>query len=169
MKQKMTPPIVETVIEESEEEDNFDQTSEEKTQSWFPRRVCNVASLGACESRTDLDLCAHTTVLGEHCIIVHKTNCTANVSPFLPELGTGKKVQIVTGAVACDHPDGASESTKTGSSPSEPANWVRRTGFDPVPPMIAPRMPFLGRQCPVPNGVTSCQMGFFTPTFQITC
>jgi hypothetical protein len=89
---------VETV---EEEDDAFDQTSNERNQSWF-----TVASLGAYESRTDLDSHADTTVLGKHCLVVCKTNRTANVSPFLPELGTAEKVEIITGAIAYDHPEG---------------------------------------------------------------
>jgi hypothetical protein len=39
-------------------------------------------------------------------MVIHHTNCTADVLPFLPELGTTEKVQIITGAIAYDHPDG---------------------------------------------------------------
>jgi hypothetical protein len=45
-------------------------------------------------------------VLGKHCLIVYETGHTADVSPFLPGLGTAEKVQIITGTVTYDHPDG---------------------------------------------------------------
>jgi hypothetical protein len=64
----------------------------------------NVSSLDSYESRTDLDLHADTTVLGKHCMIVYDTNRTADVSPFLPELGTAEKVRIII--AYDDHPDG---------------------------------------------------------------
>ena len=103
--QKKMPPIVETVLEDDEDCD-LDQTSGETEPSWFPRPVYNVSSFGSYESRTDLDSHADTTVLGKHCTIIYTTNRTADVSPFLPELGTAEKVPIVCGAIAYDHPDG---------------------------------------------------------------
>ena len=39
-------------------------------------------------------------------MVIYDTNRTADVSPFLPELGTTEKVRIVTGAIAYDHSDG---------------------------------------------------------------
>ena len=52
----MLQPIVETVHEESEEEseEEFDQTPEERDESWFPRQIYNVSASGTYESRTDL-------------------------------------------------------------------------------------------------------------------
>ena len=46
------------------------------------------------------------TSLGKHCMVVFDTNRTADISPFLPELGTAEKVRIITGAITYDHPDG---------------------------------------------------------------
>ena len=107
LEQKRMPPIVETVFEE-ENDDDFDQASEWNTfsPSWFPRPIYNVASSATYESRTDLDSHADTTVLGKHCEIIYTAKRTADVSPFLPELGTAEKVPIVCGAIAYDNPDG---------------------------------------------------------------
>jgi len=98
-------PIVETVHEESEE--NFDQTPEEQDVSWFPCPIYNVSASSTYESRTDLDSHADITVLHKYCMVFYGTNRTADVSPFLPELGTAEKVRIVVGTITYDHhPDG---------------------------------------------------------------
>jgi hypothetical protein len=73
----------------------FDQTPQLLEPSWFPRPTYNVSSFNAYESRTDLDSHADTTVLGKHCIVVHDTNRTADVSPFLPDLGTAEKSALL--------------------------------------------------------------------------
>ena len=102
---KALPPIAETVHEEEPEED-LDQTPTQQNESWLPRPTYNVSASRTYKSRTDLDSQADTTVLGKHCVVVFDTNRTADVSPFLPELGTAEKVRIIKGAVAYDHPDG---------------------------------------------------------------
>jgi hypothetical protein len=53
---------------------------------------------------TDLDSHADTTVLGKHCLVIYDTNRTT--FPFLPGARNRRKVKIITGAIACDHPDG---------------------------------------------------------------
>ena len=93
---KAAPPVVETVYEEEPEED-LDQTPAQQNESWFPRPTYNVSSSGTYESRTDLDLHADTTVHGKHCMVVFDTNRTADVSPFVPELGTAETVRIIMG------------------------------------------------------------------------
>jgi hypothetical protein len=100
------PAICETIIEESDDKIGSEEpTPQERDQSWFPGPQYKVSSLGSYESSTYLDSHADTTVLGKHCLVVYETGRTADVSPFLPELGTAEKVQIITGTVTYDHPD----------------------------------------------------------------
>ena len=99
------PPIVETVYDE-EFEDEFYQTPEGHNEYWFPCPIYSVSASGTYKSRIDLDSHADTTVLGKHCMGAYDTNRTAELSPFLPELGTAEKIWIFTGAIAYNHPDG---------------------------------------------------------------
>jgi hypothetical protein len=97
-------PFVEPTIDEGNVVEIIVETEMEPT--WYPHPKYNVSSLDSFESRTDLNSYADTTVLGKHCMIVYNTNCTADVSPFLPELGTAEKIRIITGASTYDHPNG---------------------------------------------------------------
>jgi hypothetical protein len=99
IQQEQTPLFLDSDDESKEPLDN-------KEPPWFPRPKYNVSGLGSYNSRTDLDSHADTTVLGMHCLVVYKTNRTADVSPFLPELGKAEKVPIIQGAIAYDNPDG---------------------------------------------------------------
>ena len=89
----------ETEIADFDEGDGLNLTLEESEPSWLPCPSYNLSSSGADESRTDLDSHTDTTVLCKHCIVVllYKTNCTVEISPFLPELGTAEKAQILLG------------------------------------------------------------------------
>ena len=51
------------------------------------------------DPRTELDSNSNTVVLGAHPFIFDSTNCTCNVQPFDPSLGTASKIPIVDGTV----------------------------------------------------------------------
>ena len=51
------------------------------------------------DTRTEIYSHAKMVVLGAHAFISQSTNCTCNVHPFDPSLGTSSKIPIVDGAV----------------------------------------------------------------------
>ena len=51
------------------------------------------------DPRTELDYHANMVVLGAHAFIFESTNCTCNVQPFDPIIGTASKIPIVDGSV----------------------------------------------------------------------
>jgi hypothetical protein len=51
----MPKTVVDTIIAESDDENDSFQLSHEQEPSWYPHPKYNVSSLGSYESRTDLD------------------------------------------------------------------------------------------------------------------
>jgi hypothetical protein len=66
--------------------------------------ITNTNTEHADKSPAELDSHADTCSFGRNAYIVHETGETITVSGFIDELGTVKKVPIVTAAVAYDDP-----------------------------------------------------------------
>ena len=56
------------------------------------------------DSRTEIDSHANMVVLGAHAFIFESTNCTCNVQPVDPSLGTASKIPIADVAVVYECP-----------------------------------------------------------------